>query len=55
MPQVLLKQDHIDAGKQYRAGDDIEVDESTAGWLKENGIASDTKTKATTATKKDAD
>jgi hypothetical protein len=55
MPQVLLKQDHIDAGKQYRAGDEIEVDESTAGWLKENGIASDTKTKAAVAVKKEAE
>ncbi|MCX7206087.1 MAG: hypothetical protein NT086_08930 [Proteobacteria bacterium] len=55
MPQVLLKQDHIDAGKQHRAGDEVDVDESTAGWLKDNGIASDTKTKANVATKKEAE
>jgi hypothetical protein len=55
MSRVLLNKDHTDAGKDYRAGDEIEVDDSTAGWLKENGIASEIKTKAPAAAKKDAE
>jgi hypothetical protein len=36
---VTLLKPHTDAGMDYRPGDMLDVDESTARWLIEHGVA----------------
>lgn len=37
--KLTLLKPHTDAGRDYQAGDPIEVDEATAKWLVDNEIA----------------
>jgi hypothetical protein len=39
---VKLVKPHTDAGKDYAPGDTLDVDEATAQWLIEHGVAENT-------------